>query len=75
MLEEFSDRFAALTFWDLRHDLVIRPDDEDFAEMALTGFIGDAVTELSEMARAADSQAAAAQEALALLFRLAGGSR
>lgn len=75
MLEEFSDRFAALTFWDLRHDLVIRPDDEDFAEMALTGFIGDAVTELSELARATDSQAAAAQEALALLFRLAGGGR
>jgi DNA repair exonuclease SbcCD nuclease subunit len=75
VLETFTDRFAALTFWDLRHDLVIRPDDQDFADMALTGFIGDAVTELSEMAQATDTQAAPAQEALALLFRLAGGVR
>jgi DNA repair exonuclease SbcCD nuclease subunit len=75
MLGRFDDRFAALTFWDLRHDLVIRPDHEDFAEMALTGFIGDAVTELSETARSGGSQAVSAQEALALLFRLAGGPR
>jgi DNA repair exonuclease SbcCD nuclease subunit len=75
MLDGFADRFAALNFWDLRHDLVIRPDDQDFAEMALTGFIGDAVGELSGLAQGTDGQAASAQEALALLFRLAGGVR
>lgn len=75
MIEEFTDRFAALTFWELRHDLVIMPDDQDFAKLQLSGFIGDAVSELSAGAASDGEQAVAAQEALALLFRLAGGNR
>lgn len=75
MIEGFTDRFAALTFWNLRHDLVIRPDDEDFAHLQLSGFIGDAVSELSTSAGSGGDQAQTAQEALALLFRLAGGQR
>ncbi len=74
MIEEFTDRFAALTWWELRHDLVIRPDDNDFAHLQLTGFIGDAAAELSTSAAGDGEDAIAAQEALALLFRLAGGS-
>ncbi|WP_307797454.1 metallophosphoesterase family protein [Williamsia soli] len=74
MIEEFTDRFASLTWWELRHDLVIRPDDNDFAHLQLTGFIGDAAAELSTSAAGDGDDAIAAQEALALLFRLAGGS-
>ena len=75
MLEQFGDRFAALTFWALRHDLVIRPGADDFDQLALSGFIGDTVAELSTAAHGTDPDAATAQEALALLFRLAGESR
>ncbi len=75
MLEQFADRFAAQTFWALRHDLVIRPGPDDFDQLALSGFIGDAVAELSGVAVGADTEAATAQEALALLFRLAGEHR
>ncbi|PYE12622.1 DNA repair exonuclease SbcCD nuclease subunit [Williamsia limnetica] len=74
MVEEFTDRFAAVTWWELRHDLVIRPDGNDFAHLQLTGFIGDAADELSTAAGGDGENAIAAQEALALLFRLAGGT-
>ena len=47
------------------------PDDADLDHFGLSGFAGDALTELRTLAEQGDS-APAARDALALLYRLVG---
>ena len=70
-LDHRRDLFAAIPTSG-RSDLRIRSDDGDFAELALTGFAAEALTEL----RAASGHAGGdeAMDALALLLRLAGSA-
>ncbi|MDK1017655.1 MAG: metallophosphoesterase, partial [Actinomycetota bacterium] len=74
ILEHLSDLFASLNTWERHSDLVILPDDDDFTSLGLSGFAQDALAELVELASDDEAEASNAQEALGLLYRLAGGS-
>jgi len=70
-LEHYSDLFAALETWERQTKLLIRPDDDDLRDLGLIGFAAEAVDELRALV-AAGPGAAAAQDALSLLYRLVG---
>ena len=69
LLEHHRDLFAAIEEWERHMDLVVRPDDDDFADLALTGFARTAVDELRDRATAGGPDAQVARDALALLVR------
>ena len=71
VLEHYTDLFAAIERWERHSDLVVVPDDADLDHFGLSGFAGDALTELHTLAEQGDS-ALAARDALALLYRLVG---
>lgn len=75
ILEHYSDLFAALETWERQTDLAILPDDRDLRELGLTGFAADTLEELRVQASAEGEPAEVAQDALSLLYRLAGGGR
>ncbi|MFC6469304.1 metallophosphoesterase [Gordonia humi] len=81
LLEEAADRFAAVKFWDRRHDLTVISDAGDLDDLELAGYAAQAAAELADRARAdadagdEDPDAAAARSALSLLYRLAGAAR
>lgn len=70
ILEHHSLLFAALEVWDRRTELVVRPDAEDLRDLGLVGFAADALEELGTLAAAPGPEAAIAQDALSLLYRL-----
>jgi len=72
LLAHHGDLFAALEGWERRIDLVVLPADADFDELDLQGFAGEAVADLRAQAAGDGPDALAAQDALALLVRLAG---
>ena len=69
LLEHHRDLFAAIEEWDRHMDLVVRPDDDDFADLALTGFARETVDELRALATADGADAQVARDALSLLVR------
>jgi DNA repair exonuclease SbcCD nuclease subunit len=71
VLERHRDLFGAVEV-TAQSDLIIRPDDDDFSDMALTGFAAEAVGELRATASGQGPQAQVASDALAPLVRLAG---
>ena len=71
VLEHHTDLLAAIERWESHSDLVVIPDDADLDHFGLSGFAGDALTELRTLAEQGDS-APAALDALALLYRLVG---
>ncbi len=72
ILEHFSDLFASLNTWERHSDLVVLPNDQDFASLQLSGFAGDALDELVERAQGDGAESTAATDALGLLYRLVG---
>ncbi|MBP7631882.1 MAG: metallophosphoesterase [Acidimicrobiales bacterium] len=72
VLAHHTDLLAALQGWERRIDLVILPDEADFTGLELTGFAREALADLRAAAEGDGSGAVAAQDALALLFRMAG---
>ncbi len=73
VLERHRDLFAAVERTS-QSDLIVRPDDDDFSDMALTGFAAEAVGDLRVTASGQGSQTQVASDALALLVRLAGSA-
>lgn len=73
LLDESSDRFAALVRWDSHDDLRVVADPADIAGLGLRGYAAEAADELVALAGSGDADAAVARDALALLGRLAGG--
>jgi hypothetical protein len=71
LLAHHRDLFAAIEQWERHSELVIRPDDDDFADLGLTGFAAAALASLRAEAAGSGSEAAAARDALALLVRFA----
>lgn len=69
MLERQSRLFASLKLWQRRTELATMPSDGEFA--GFTGFVGEAVAELSAQARSGSGDA---QRALGLLLRLSSGA-
>ena len=72
VIEHHSDLFAALETWERQTDLAVLPDDEDLSELGLTGFAADTLEELRAQADSHGEPGRVAQDALSLLFRLAG---
>lgn len=73
VLEHYSDLFAALETWERQTDLAVLPDDRDLQGLGLTGFAATTLDELGAQASSEGEAAETAQDALSLLFRLAGG--
>jgi DNA repair exonuclease SbcCD nuclease subunit len=74
LLEHEGDLFAAIEQWERHTDLVVRPDDDDFADLRLTGFAAEALAALRASASGAGAEAGAARDALALLVRFAAAA-
>ena len=72
ILDHAREVFAAVEQWDRVTELSVRPDDEDFSDLALAGFAAKAVERLRRQALGAGPEALEAREALALLVRLQG---
>lgn len=75
LLESHTQLFAALNLWDRHTHLAVHLDGDELTDLGVSGFAGAAVTELSRLARSEDEQAITAQNALSLLYRLAGGAK
>jgi DNA repair exonuclease SbcCD nuclease subunit len=72
LLDTQRDLYAALIAQTSRTELVVTPEDSDFGDLNLSGFGARALAQLRELAAAPGEQQATAQDALALLIRLAG---
>lgn len=72
-LEEQSATFASIELWEPSSNLIVRPDDDDFSDLALRGFAKKAVDRLRDLANAGEPGATVARDALAILVRLASG--
>lgn len=73
MLEANAPLFARLDHWERHTDLAVLPDNEDFADLGLSGFAQAALDDLVVQAKATDG--GTAQDALALLYRFTRGNR
>jgi DNA repair exonuclease SbcCD nuclease subunit len=71
--EEAADLFAGFRDSSSRTDLAIRPAEDDFDSLGLTGFAARALEDLRELAADGDEASARrASDALGLLVRLSG---
>ena len=76
LLGHHADLFAALETWERGSDLTVIPDDADVDDLGLKGFAAEALDDLRGLAVADDEgRAVVAQDALALLHRLARQNR
>jgi DNA repair exonuclease SbcCD nuclease subunit len=75
LLDSHTQLFAALNLWDRHTHLAVHLDGDELTDLGVSGFAGAAVAELSQLARRDDEQAITAQNALSLLYRLAGGTK
>jgi DNA repair exonuclease SbcCD nuclease subunit len=73
VLAHHASMFAAIEQWERHTDLVVLAEEHDLSELGLAGFAGAAAEELAQVASGTGPQAAAARDALALLYRLARG--
>lgn len=73
-LEELAQSFAAVEPWERYRSFVVRAAGEGWESLGLTGFAAEAARELDAIAASDGEDAAAAGEALSLLFRLVRGS-
>ncbi len=71
VLEENMLKFASLEVWDTKADLVIAPDEADFSELDVSGYVRETLDKLAEEAAASGDGAVVARDALNLLYRLA----
>lgn len=72
LLEHNRDLYAGLQVWRRKTELAVLPEDADFDGLGLSGFAADALEELRAAAADPGVDGATAQDALALLVRLAG---
>lgn len=70
LLEEQGQLFAALEHPERHRDIVIRPDDDDFSQLKVSGYVATARDQLQELAHSPGEVGEQASDALALLLRL-----
>lgn len=75
LLEHHRELFAALEVWERHDDLAVLPQDGDFDGIGLSGFAAAALAELRSDAAGGSKDAATAQDALGLLYRLSRSQR
>ncbi len=73
IIEEAREVFGSVEAWEATSQLHVRPDDDDFADLGLSGFASAAVERLRAMANGTGDEADTARDALSLLVRLAHG--
>lgn len=69
-LDHYTDLLGGLEVRDGEGGLAVIPDDADLDDFGVSGYAHEALSDLSEMAQSGD-HAVIAQDALALLYRLA----
>jgi DNA repair exonuclease SbcCD nuclease subunit len=72
-IEDAREVFGSVEAWQATSSLHVRPDDDDFADLGLSGFASAAVERLRAMSTGTGDDADAARDALSLLVRLAHG--
>lgn len=75
LLAAQADRLAGLQHWARHSDLVVRAEEDELADLGVGGYADAAVAELAALAAGDGPDAAAARDALGLVFRLAGAAR
>ncbi|STD04729.1 Nuclease sbcCD subunit D [Dermatophilus congolensis] len=76
LLDRYSTSLAALFSWKRHEDIAVAVEGTDVETMGLSGFVASAARELEQRASTPhDQDAAAARDALSLLFRLSAGVR
>jgi DNA repair exonuclease SbcCD nuclease subunit len=73
VLQRQGELFASLRLWDRRTDLSVYVSGDELTDLGVGGFADGAVDELAALAKGGGEEAVAAQDALTLLYRLAGG--
>ncbi len=73
VIEDAREVFGSIEAWEATSSLHVRPDDDDFADLGLTGFASASVERLRAMATGTGDEADTARDALSLLVRLAHG--
>lgn len=74
VLDENNDLFALIELWERYTDLAVLADNSEFIELGLSGFAADALDELMEISQQSTEAGQTAQDALGLLYRIAGGA-
>lgn len=75
MLARHRHVFAHLEDWERKKDLAVLPGAEEAGDLQLSGYAADAFRELEGAVEEGGGDVLEAQEALLLLYRLAGGTR
>ncbi len=70
LLAHHADLLGALETWDRHTELVVLPNDTDYASLHVTGFAAEAVDDLRQLAEQDNDAARTARDALALVYRL-----
>ena len=73
IIEDAREVFGSVEAWEATSELHVRPDDDDFVDLGLSGFASAAVERLRAMASGTGDEADTARDALSLLVRLAHG--
>lgn len=73
-IEELAQSFAAVEPWERYADFIVRAEGEGWEALGLAGFARAAAEELDRLASEDGPDAAAAGDALTLLFRLVRGA-
>ena len=73
VVEEAREVFGAIEEFEPTSSLLVRPEDDDFADLALSGFAKNAVDRLRAMATSDGPEAVPARDALSILVRLVLG--
>lgn len=73
-IEQERQVYAAIERPLHHDDLAVLPRDGEIADLSLTGFAQSAFAELRDLASSGDDASQQAQDALGLLYRLAGGA-
>jgi len=73
IIEEAREVFGSIEEWEPSSRLLVRPEDDDFADLGLSGFAKNAVGRLRAAAASSAPDAEIARDALSLLVRLVHG--
>lgn len=73
IIEEEGEVFGSIEEWEPSSGLLVRPEDDDFADLGLSGFAKNAVARLRNAAASGGPDAVTARDALSLLVRLVHG--
>lgn len=73
VVEEAREVFGSIEQWEPSSRLLVRPEDDDFADLGLSGFARNTVARLRAAATGRGPDAETARDALSLLVRLVHG--